>query len=176
VFIRNVSGKLVTAHLRFNWRSATTSGKSAPLDLSFKANETKVIDVAALQSQKLLPGDAYWAAVILSGAVLPDDLLAVAASYDETGRYGTQTPFNDQLATHWEAGKWEVDGTHNSLVTIANGGNTPARAQLTILYNQGSGQYQLEQALAPDEQIGLDFSKLIHDQVPDKNGHTSRTT
>jgi hypothetical protein len=64
-----------------------------------------------------------------------------------------------------------VDGTHNSLVTIANGSDKIARAQLTILYNQGSGQYQLEQTLAPDEQMPLDFGKLIHDQVPDKNGH-----
>jgi hypothetical protein len=172
VFIRNASGKTFTAHLRFNWRSASTSGKSAPLDLAFKANETKLIDVAALQAQKFLPSDANWAAVILSAAILPDDLLAVAASYDQTGRYGTQTPFSDQLASHWEGGKWEVDGTHNSLVTIANGGNTPALAQLTIFYNQGSSQYQIEQTLAPDQQMALDFGKLIHDRVPDKNGNT----
>jgi hypothetical protein len=149
VFIRNSASKAVTAHLRFNWRSATTSGKSAPLDLAFKANETQVIDVAALQAQKLLPADAHWAAVILSASVLPEELLAVATSYDQTGRYGTQTPFSDQLASHWEAGKWEVDSTHNSLVTASNGGNQAARAQLTILYNQGSGQYQVEQTLAP---------------------------
>jgi hypothetical protein len=175
VFIRNASGKAVTAHLRFNWRSATTSGKSAPIDLAFKANETQVVDVAALQAQKLLPADANWASVILSASVLPDELLAVAASYDQTGHLGAQTPFSDQLATHWEAGKWEVDGLHNSLVTIANGGNTLARAQLTILYNQGAGQYQVEQTLAPDEQIVLDFGKLIRNQVPDKNGHTLPT-
>jgi hypothetical protein len=171
VFIRNTTGKSFTAHFRFDWRSATASGKSAPLDLAFKANETQVVDVAALQTQKLLPADAHWAAVILSAAALPDELLAVAASYDQTGRYGTQTPFSDQLASDWEGGKWQVDDTHNSLVTIANGSDKIARAQLTILYNHGSGQYQLEQTLAPDEQMALDFGKLIHDQVPDKNGH-----
>jgi hypothetical protein len=64
-----------------------------------------------------------------------------------------------------------VDSTHNSLVTVGNGGDKPARAQLTILYNQGSGQYQVEQMLAPDEQMWLDFGNLIHDQVPDKDGH-----
>ena len=172
VFIRNASGKAFTAHIRFNWRSATASGKSAPLDLAFKPNETRVIDVAALQAQKLLPADAQWAAAILSAPVLPDDLLAVAASYDPTGRYGTQTPFSDQLASHWEAGKWEVDSTHNSLVTVGNGGNKPALAQLTILYNQGSGQYLIEQMLAPDEQMWLDFGKLIHDLVPGKDGNS----
>jgi hypothetical protein len=126
VFIRNATDKTFTAHIRFNWRSATASGRSEPLDLAFKPNETRVVDVAALQTQKLLPADAHWAAVILSASVLPDELLAVAGSYDQTGRYGTQTPFSDQLATHWEGGKWEVDGTHNSLVTIANGSDKTA--------------------------------------------------
>jgi hypothetical protein len=172
VFIRNATGKTFTAHIHFNWRSATTSGESAPLDLAFKPNETQMIDVAALQAQKLLPSDAYWAVVILSAPVLPDELLAIAASYDQTGRYGTQTPFSDQLASHWEGGKWEVDGTHDSLVTVANGSNKPALAQLTILYNQGTGQYQLEQTLAPGQQMALDFGELIRDAVPDKNGHT----
>ena len=51
VFIRNASNKAVTAHLRFNWRSATTSGKTAPVDLAFKPNETKLVDVASLQAQ-----------------------------------------------------------------------------------------------------------------------------
>ncbi len=32
-------------------------------------------------------------------------------------------------------GKWEVDGMHDSLVTIGSGGSKPSRAQLTVLYN-----------------------------------------
>jgi hypothetical protein len=47
----------------------------------------------------------------------------------------------------------------------------PARAQLSIFYNEGKEQYQVEQMLAPDEQMELDFGKLIHDQVPDNAGH-----
>ena len=61
-------------------------------------------------------------------------------------------------------------GTTN-LGRIGNGGNKPAKAELTILYNQGSEQYQVEQMLAPDEQMLVDFGKLIRNQVPDKNGH-----
>jgi len=38
----------------------------------FQPNETKLIDVAALQTQNRLPPDAQWAAVILSAPVLPD--------------------------------------------------------------------------------------------------------
>jgi hypothetical protein len=97
--------------------------------------------------------------------------MAVAASYDQTGRYGAQNPFSDQLASHWEGGKWEVDSMHDSLVTVGNGGSKPARAELTIIYDQGSEQYQIEQTLAPDEQMLVDVGKLIRNQVPDKNGH-----
>jgi hypothetical protein len=172
LFVHNTLAKTVTAHLRFNWRSATNTGNSAPIDLILKANETKVVDVSALQDGKTLPNDANWASVVLSAPVLPDDLLAVAASYDQTGRYGAQTPFNDQLASHWEGGKWEVDSAHNSLSMIINGGNKPVVAELTIFYNQGKGQYQIQRQLAPEEQMFVDFGKLIHNQVPDKNGQT----
>jgi hypothetical protein len=171
VLVRNTSAGSFTAHISFNWRSATASGKTPPMDLALKANATQAVDVAALQAQKLIPADAYWAAVVISAPIQPDDLMAIAASYDQTGRYGAQTPFSDQLASHWEGGKWEVDSMHDSLLTVGNGGNKPAKAQLTILYNQGSGQYQVEQMLAPDEQMLVDFGKLIRNQVPDKNGH-----
>ncbi len=60
---------------------------------------------------------------------------------------------------------------HNSLVTVGNGGNQAVRAELTILYNQGREQYQMEQKLAPEEQMLVDFGKLIHDRIPDKSGH-----
>ena len=172
VLIRNTSAKTYTAHVRFNWRSAVTTGKSAPIELKFRPHETQVVDVAALQTQKLLPADAHWASVIISAPVQPDDLRAVATSYDHSGRYGAQTPFSDQLTFHWEAGKWEVDSMHNSLVTVGNGGNKAVRAQLTILYNQGKERYQLEQTLAPDEQMWLDFGKLIRERVADKDGRT----
>jgi hypothetical protein len=170
VFVRNTSSKAYTAHLRFHWRSATATGKTASLNLVLKPNATQMIDVAMLQAQELIPADAHWAAVILSAPVQPNDLMAVASSYDQTGRYGAQTPFNDQLASHWEGGKWEVDSMHNSLVTVGNGSNKQAKAELTILYNQGSQKYQLEQVLAPDEQMSVDFGKLIRQQVPDKQG------
>lgn len=171
VLVRNTSARPFTAHIRFNWRSATASGKTPPIDLALKPNATQAVDVAALQAQKLIPADAYWAAVVISAPIQPDDLMAIAASYDQTGRYGAQTPFSDQLASHWEGGKWEVDSMHDSLLTVGNGGNKPAKAELTILYNQGSEQYQVEQMLAPDEQMLVDFGKLIRNQVPDKNGH-----
>jgi hypothetical protein len=172
VFVRNTSTKTYTAHIRFNWRSATAAGKTAPIDLLLKPNATQAVDVAALQAQKLIPADAHWAAVVLSAPIQPDELLAVAASYDQSGRYGAQTPFSDQLAFHWEGGMWQVDSTHNSLITATNGGSQTVQAELTVLYNHGSSQYKVGQALAPDEQMLVDLGKLIRNQVPDKDGHT----
>jgi hypothetical protein len=103
--------------------------------------------------------------------IQPDELTAAAASYDKTLRYGAQTPFNDQLASHWEGGKWEIDGTHDSIITAGNGGSKPTRTQVTLFFNGGSGKYQIAQTLAPDEQLWLDLGQLIRDQVPDKDGN-----
>ena len=172
IFVRNTLNKTVTAHVRFNWHSASASGKSALLDLVLNANETKLLDVGALQDGKTLAADANWTSVILSAPVQPDEILAVAASYDQTGRYGAQTPFSDQLASHWEGGKWEVDSTHNSLSTVINGGTKPVVAELTMFYNQGKNQYQIQQLLAPEEQMFVDFGQLIHNQIPSANGQT----
>jgi len=170
VFVRNASAKSYTADIRFNWYSGSSSGKTAPMPIPLQAHETKLIDVAALQAQKTIPSDASWSSVLISAPIQPEELVAVAASFDKTLHYGTQTPFNDQLAAHWEGGKWEVDAAHDSIVTAGNGGNKPIQAQVTLFYNNGLSKYQVEQTLAPDEQLWLDFGKLIRNQVPDKNG------
>jgi|SRR5580704_3548235 hypothetical protein len=118
-----------------------------------------LVDIAALQSQKLLPSDAHWAAMIIGGSLQPDDVIAIAASYDATGRYGAQTPFSDQLNSYMAAGQWLADSLHDSLITVGNGGLEPARAQLTFYYHGGQDKYQVEQTLAPDEQMWLDLDR-----------------
>jgi hypothetical protein len=100
----------------------------------------------------------------------PNDIMATAASYDSTLRYGTQTPFNDQLTFHWEGGEWQVDSTHNSIITAGNGGSIAVKTQFTIYYDGGTKRYDLEQQLRPHEQMWVDVGKLIREQVPDKNG------
>jgi hypothetical protein len=100
----------------------------------------------------------------------PNDIMATAASYDSTLRYGTQTPFNDQLTFHWEGGEWQVDSTHNSIITAGNGGSIAVKTQFTIYYDGGTKRYDLEQQLRPHEQMWVDVGKLIHEQVPDRNG------
>jgi len=96
--------------------------------------------------------------------------MAVAASFDETLKYGAQTPFSDQLTFQWEGGMWQYDPYHNSIITAGNGGTKPTQAAFTIFYDQGTQRYDLEQTLQPDEQMWIDVGKLIREHVPDKNG------
>ena len=98
--------------------------------------------------------------------------MAVAASYDQTLRYGAQTPFSDQLSFQWEGGMWEYDPYHSSIITAGNGGTKPTQAAFTIFYNQGTQRYDVEQTLKPDEQMWIDVGQLIREHVPDKNGKT----
>jgi hypothetical protein len=172
VFVRNTTPQPQTAQLHFNWRSATSSGRTRGISLSLKPYQTQLVDVAALQTQKLLPPEAQWASVFIGiPGVQPDQILAVATSYDKTGRYGAQTPFSDQLSAHWEGDKWQVDDTHNSIITVGNGGSKAARAKLTLLYNHGQDRYEIEQLLASEEQMWIDVGQLARTQTPDKKGH-----
>src|SRR6266403_6026795 len=170
LFLRNATAKFIDAALRFNWRAASTTGKAPGPTLRLSPFETRRIDVAALQDGKTLPANANWASVTTTTNSKPDELMAVAASYDATLRYGAQTPFSDQLSFKWEGGMWEYDPYHNSIITAGNGGSKPTLAAFTIFYNQGTQRYDLEQTLQPDEQMWIDVGKLIREHVPDKNG------
>jgi hypothetical protein len=173
LFLRNTTANLINATLRFNWRTAAgATGKAQGPTLRLNPYETRRVDVAALQDGKTLPADANWAAVTITTDSKPDELMAVAASYDATLRYGAQTPFTDQLTFKWEGGMWEYDPYHNSIITTGNGGTKPTQAAFTIFYNQGTQRYDLEQTLQPDEQMWIDIGKLIREHVADKNGKT----
>jgi len=172
LFIRNTIGKPVDLALRFNWRADSTTGKATGPVLRLNPYETRRIDVAALQNSGLLPKEANWTSVTLTTNGLPDEVMAVATSYDETLKYGAQTPFSDQLSFQWEGGMWEYDPYHGSIFTAGNGGTKPTRAAFTIFYNQGEEKYELEQTLQPDEQMWIDIGKLIREHVPDKKGKT----
>jgi hypothetical protein len=65
-----------------------------------------------------------------------------------------------------------ANSLHDSRITVGNGGIEPARAQLTFFYHGGQDKYQVEQTLAPEEQMWLDLGQLIRDQVPGKDGKT----
>jgi hypothetical protein len=169
LFIRNTTAKPLDAVLRFNWRTASTTGKASGPTLHLFPYETRRVDVAALQGGTMQK-QANWTSVTLTSNALPDEIVAVAASYDDTLRYGAQTPFSDQLSFKWEGGMWEYDPYHDSIITAGNGGTKPTQAAFTIFYNQGTQSYDLEQTLQPDEQMWIDVGKLIREQIPDKNG------
>jgi hypothetical protein len=121
LFVRNTLGKPLDVALRFNWRSAGSIGKSAGPAFRLGPYETRRIDVAALQAANTIPIEANWTSVTLTTSGLPDEVVAVAASYDRTLQYGAQTPFSDQLAFQWRGSLWEYDAQHNSLITAGNG-------------------------------------------------------
>jgi hypothetical protein len=109
----------------------------------------------------------------------PDDLVAVAASYDSTGRYGAQTPFSDQLSEHWAGGLWQVDGTHSSMLAVTNGGAQETDALLTIFFDDEKHQqqkYEIKQTIAPRDQMWINVGDLIKYQVPDQSGHALPVT
>jgi hypothetical protein len=171
ILVRNTTGKVINATLKFNWRNDTTTGHAAGPALRLNPFETLRVDIAALQDGKTLPPDARWTSVTLTTDSNPEEVIAVAASYDATFAYGAQTPFSDQLTFKWEGDQWEVDPLHDSMITAGNGGTGPTRAAFTIFYNQGTARYDIEQTLQPDEQMWIDVGKLITGQVPDKNGN-----
>jgi hypothetical protein len=172
LLVRNTTSKPIDSSLTFNWRTNTATGQSPASVLHLYPNETRRIDVAALQDGKTLPQNAQWASVTLATSGLPDEVVAVAASYDQALHYGAQTPFSDQLAAHWVGSQWEYDPQHDSIITVGNGGTKPTQAAFTILYNQGTQKYQMEQTLQPGEQMWMDIGKLIRENVPDKKGKT----
>ncbi len=111
LLLRNTTAKPIDATVRFNWRSAASTGKAPGPAMRLAPYETRRIDVAALQGAAILPKEANWTSVIITTNSKPDELMAVAASYDSTLRYGAQTPFSDQLTFRWEGGMWEYDPT-----------------------------------------------------------------
>jgi hypothetical protein len=147
LFVHNTVGKPIDVSLRFNWHNDASSGKATGPSLQLAPYATRRIDVAALQASNILPQDASWASVILTTNSLPDEVVAVAASYDQTLRYGAQTPFSDQLAFDWVGSLWEYDAQHDSLISAGNGGTNPVQAAFTIFYNQGMQKYELQQSL-----------------------------
>jgi hypothetical protein len=176
IFVENLAAKTTHTQIRLFWRSRSANGKTAPQNIDLQPNVARRLDVMA--TFKDLPQDANWATVSILTNSGPDEVVAVAASYDDTGRYGAQTPFSDQLAAHWEGALWSVDAAHNSMITVGNGGRKATRAQLTFRYQGPSGPetYVLEQELDKDEQMFVDLSDLARNQTPDVKGHTFSQT
>jgi hypothetical protein len=132
----------------------------------------KVINLADDQKSGQIPTDATWGTLKLAYTGRRADLVAVAVSYDKTNRYGLQTPFSEDLSRMWAGGMWHVDPTHNTFITTGNGGAEATTAEVTLFYNGGTSRYRMEKMLSPGQQLWLDVGHLVHDQIPDSDGHT----
>jgi hypothetical protein len=168
LFVRNAAEDSVPVEITLNWKSPTSVGRIPIKPSPLAPQETRVLNVSRLQKQGL-PKDANWANVSITYLGRPGDLVLLAASYDDSTRYGLQSPFSDNLSFMWKGGMWHYDAQHNSLITTGNGGTKDARVVVKLFYENGT--YELpERNLRPGEQIWLDVGELIRNQVPDKKG------
>jgi hypothetical protein len=170
IFVRNTTAQPVRASITLSWRGDTGEGQATLPQLNLAPYETRQIEVDLMQKQLGIPADAHWALVTLSTPAAPDSLMAVAASYDSTGRYGMQTPFADVLGDHFVGGEWRADATHNALAAVTNGGAHPVDALLTLHYDSGNQKYEMQQTIQPGAQMWLNFADLIHHRVADRKG------
>jgi hypothetical protein len=171
LFLRNATAKNLRASIQLTWRGESAKGRAQLPEIRLKPFETRQLDIGSMQKQLGIPDDAHWALVTLTSPVSPDDLLATAASYDSTGRYGAQTPFSDNLGAYWAGGQWQVDATHNALVAVTNGGNRATKALLTLHFDDGRKNYEIQQTIQPGDQMWLNLADLIHQGVPDRKGN-----
>jgi len=171
VFLRNASAGPAEVSLSVDWRNASKSGQSVLPQLTLSPGEVRIVDLADQQSAAHTPADANWGTVKLSYVGRQADVVAVALSYDKTGRYGLQTPFSEGLSRLWVGTMWHVDATHNTLITTGNVGTESTTAEVTLFYNQGKGKYRIEKMLAPGKQMWLDVGEIVRNQVPDSDGN-----
>ncbi len=172
VLVRNTTSRVLVANVKLTWRGESRQGVLKLAALQLRPFETHLVDVGALQQSKQIPSDAHWALVEISSPGKPDDLMAIASSYDSTGRYGAQTPFSDQLADRWVGGEWQVDATHNTIIAVTNAGHSATEAVLTFHYNHGQDGYEIRRAIAAGDQLWLNLGDTIHGRVPDNQGRT----
>ncbi len=172
VLVRNTTSRVLVANVKLTWRGESKQGVLKLAALQLRPFETHLVDVGALQQSKQIPSDAHWALVEISSPGKPDDLMAIASSYDSTGRYGAQTPFSDQLADRWVGGEWQVDATHNTIIAVTNAGHSATEAVLTFHYNHGQDGYEIRRTIAAGDQLWLNLGDTIHGRVPDNQGRT----
>lgn len=170
LLLRNTTQNPVVANIIFNWRSSASMGKTQGPTIRLKALETRMIKLSDLPSSEAPPSGAHWATVSIATDGPPDGVVAVAASYNTALTYGAQSPFSDQLSSFWKGGEWLADANHDSIITVGNASLKPMKARFSLLYSHGTSHYDLEQALAPDEQMWVDVGEIIRTGKPDMNG------
>jgi hypothetical protein len=123
-----------------------------------------------MQKQLGIPDDAHWALVSLTTTASPDDVIAVASSRDCSGVFNVGTKFTGGRGGHFAGGEWRTDATHNQIAAITNVGTQVADALVTLHYDRGTKKYELEEQVAPGEQMWVNLEQLARQQLPDRNG------
>ncbi len=171
IFLRNAGPAPTQVSATIDWRNQS-SGTFALPALTLSPGEVRTVSLADYQQAAQIPPDANWGTMKLSYTGRAADLVAVAVSYDKANRYGLQTPFSENLSRLWVRGMWHVDATHNTFITTGNAGSESTTAEVTLFYNGGKSRYRMEKMLSPGQQLWLDVGEVVHDQVPDSDGHT----
>ncbi len=94
------------------------------------------------------------------------------SSYDSSGKYYLDSPFSSNVASHFAGGEWRADFNHNQLMAVTNAGQKPTNALLTLHYDNGQKKYELQQTIAPGDQMWINLTQLIRNRVADRNGNT----
>ena len=172
IFLRNAGSASMVVSPCVNWRNDSDAGTSPLPPITLLPGQINVINLADFQKSGKLPAEATWSTVTLGYTGRRADLVAVAMSYDKTSRYGLQTPFIEGTNRLFMGSMWHADAAHNTLITTGNGGTEKTRAQATLYYNGGTGEYRVEKPLSPGQQLWLDVGQLVRDQVADSDGRT----
>jgi hypothetical protein len=169
--VRNTTGRNISASITLSWRSDTRKGLAKLPELKVAPFVTQQLEVWAMQKQLGIPADAHWALVSVTTNAGPDDLIAIASSRDCTGEYNAETKFVGGGGGRFAGGEWRLDATHNQLAAVTNVGSQPTEALLTLHYDKGVGKYELQQSIAPGEQMWVNLEQLVRARVVDRGGN-----
>ncbi len=171
ILVRNATAKPVAASITLNWHGDSVRGQVKLADLNIAPFATQQLQIGDMQKQLGIPDAAHWALVTLSTPASPTDLIALASSYDASGRYNLDTPFSSNVAGHFAGGEWRADADHNQIMAVTNTGMKATSALLTLHYDNGEKTYEMWQAIQPGDQMWVNVASLIRNRVLDRKGN-----
>jgi len=172
VFVRNTTSGPKDVSVAIRWFDGDKTAEVTVPFAALSANETRALSLRQLQTDGTLPSTARFAAVHFTHQGDTGDLVALAASYDDTMRYGAQSPFGDMVSRKLVGTMWTADALHNSIISVGNAGASPAEVAISLVSADGTFRYELPHAqLNSREQTWVDIGKLIRGGVPDRNGN-----
>ncbi len=171
IFVRNITANSIAADIALSWRGDSGKGQAKLPELQLAPFATQQLPIGTMQKQLGIPENAHWALVSLTTTASPDDLIAIASSRDNSGRYGAEAGFVGGLGDYFVGGEWRADANHNQIISVTNSGQKPADALLTLHYDNGEKKYEMQQTIQPSDQMWVNLAELIRNRVPDRKGN-----